>query len=262
MFYSRALQPRIQYTVLYTEPTSTVYEHWAVYSVYEANFRKENSNLCQIALCIIVIINYKVLKVPYVGKPSILFARKMRKVLQNIIDDNVRIVYTTNKVGRHFRVKDADPKDLLTHVVYGFKCRRDSEILYVGYTNRTLKQRVNEHVSGGTRVSDHIAVCDTCKSSKITTDDFQILKKSQNWLDTSVHEALLIKRLNPPLNIQLSKPGYTHQLRIFSWKHHDREASLSTLKSPLIWTDMNVGRYSLINGRSEFHLGVLETLED
>ena len=65
--------------------------------------------------------SYKVLKVPYVGKPSILFARKMRKVLQNIIDDNVRTVFTTNKVGRHFRVKDVDPKDLLTHVVYGFK---------------------------------------------------------------------------------------------------------------------------------------------
>ena len=38
-------------------------------------------------------------------------------------------------------------------------------------------------------------------------------------MDTSVFEALLIKRRNPLLNIQLSKPGYTHQLRIFNWRH-------------------------------------------
>ena len=157
-----------------------------------------------------------VLKVPYVGRPSILFVKRMRKVISNNIKSKVRFVYTTNKVKDHFRVKDSDPKELLSHVVYSFKCRSDPDIQYIGYTNRMLKERVTEHIRGGTRVSDHIASCLTCRSTKITIADFAILKKCRNWMDTAVYEALLIKKYNPSLNIQLVKPGYTHNLLIFN----------------------------------------------
>ena len=157
-----------------------------------------------------------VLKVPYVGRPSILFVKRMKQVLKNFINDTVRITYSTSKVKDHFRVKDSDPHELLTQVVYSFKCRNDPAIQYIGYTNRHLKDRVSEHRRGGTRISDHIGSCRSCRNTRLTTEDFEILKQCRNWLDTSVYEALYIKRYNPVLNIQLVKPGYSHKLTIFN----------------------------------------------
>lgn len=156
------------------------------------------------------------LKVPYVGKPSIQFARKLKKILSSVITDRIRVVYTTTKVKDQFRLKDTVDKQLLTNVVYSFKCLSDSGTQYIGYTNRTLKERIDEHLRGGTRVSDHIAQCNSCNSIGVNYDNFTVIKKCRNRWDTAVHEALLIKRFNPVLNVQLTKPGYTHQLRIFN----------------------------------------------
>ena len=41
------------------------------------------------------------------------------------------------------------------------------------------------------------------------------LFKIGNKIETLISEALLIKRYNPILNKQLTKPGITHTLRIF-----------------------------------------------
>ena len=157
-----------------------------------------------------------ILKVPYIGKPSILFVKRLKGVLKDTIARNTRFVYNTSKIKDHFKIKDTDPKELLTRVVYSFKCRGDPTIQYIGYTNRMLKKRVKEHLGGGSRISDHISSCHKCSSNKLTIDDFDILKKCRSWRDTAVYEAIYIKRYNPTLNIQLTKPGYTHMLKIFN----------------------------------------------
>ena len=157
-----------------------------------------------------------VLKIPYIGKPSILYSKRLKSVLDNIVGDKVRIVYSTTKIKDHFRLKDPSPKELQTNVVYRFQCLVDPNTQYVGYTNRTLRERVKEHVGGGTRISDHIGQCTECSKRGITTNDFSILKKCRKKTDTPVFEALFIKRINPSLNKQLIKPGYTHQLQIFN----------------------------------------------
>ena len=82
--------------------------------------------------------------------------------------------------------------------------------------NRTLKEHVKEHLAGGTRISDHIGICQTCSKNLITPQDFAILKKCRRKHDTAVFEALFIKRFNPSLNKQLIKPGYSHQLQMFN----------------------------------------------
>ena len=125
------------------------------------------------------------------------------------------VVYTTTKVKDHFRLKDQTPRELLPRVVYGFICPSDSEIHYVGYTNRNLIERIKEHLRGGTSVSDHISSCDVCQSQGVTTENFKILKHCRQKVDTSIYEALLIKRHNPVLNRQLVKPGKTYKLKIF-----------------------------------------------
>ena len=156
-----------------------------------------------------------VLKIPYVGKSSILYAKRIRRLLQAINAD-IRVVFKTTKVLESFQLKDPVPKELRPKVVYEFTCRGDPDITYVGFTNRTLKERVKEHVSGKTSISDHIAHCNPCQDQGVTMDDFRILRKCRQKWDTSIHEALIITEKNPILNRQLVKPGGKQfTLRIF-----------------------------------------------
>ena len=157
-----------------------------------------------------------ILKIPYIGTPSIKFSRKIKNVLSRVISGKIRVVFTTTKVKDHFRLKDTTEDQLLTKVVYSFKCPSDSGIQYIGYTNRALKVRIDEHLRGGTRVSDHIAQCKACNDGGVKYENFTVLKKCREKWDTAVYEALLIKRFNPVLNKQLVKPGYSHQLKIFN----------------------------------------------
>ena len=66
-----------------------------------------------------------------------------------------------------------------------------------------------------TAISDHIANCVKCKNEKLTVQNFKVLKECNNKLETTINEAILIKKYNPSLNKQLMKPGITHNLRIF-----------------------------------------------
>ena len=153
---------------------------------------------------------------PYIGRPSILYSRRLRSILNEVTQEEIRVVYSTTKIKDFFRLKDRDSKELLTNVVYRFNCLNDANVQYIGYTNRTLRERVKEHLAGGTRISDHIGSCQICSQKGITSENFTILKKCQRKHDTAVFEALLIKKFNPSLNIQLIKPGYSHQLQIFN----------------------------------------------
>ena len=128
----------------------------------------------------------------------------------------MRVVYTTNKVKDNFIIKDRSPKHSLSKVVYQFQCPSDSEIKYVGFTNRTLRERVNEHLRPGTAIFDHISTCEACQKHGITTEDFKVLKQCRNNWDTAIHEALLIKKINPALNRNLKKPGRTWTLQLFN----------------------------------------------
>ena len=87
----------------------------------------------------------------------------------------------------------------------------------IGYTNRTLKERVQEHLKGKTAVSDHIVGCEHCNKNGVSIDNFEVLKKCRNWSDTSVYEAIFIQKQNPILNRQLTNTTqyHTFTLRVF-----------------------------------------------
>ena len=156
------------------------------------------------------------MKVPYIGKPSILFGKQIKALLKNVIDREIQVVYTTMKVKDHFTIKDKSPKHCRSQVVYLFQCPGDPANQYVGYTNRTLRERVSEHLRPGTAVHDHIATCDSCLNKGVTIADFSVLKQCRNKNDTAIHEALWIKKLNPVLNRNLKKPGWTFNLQVFN----------------------------------------------
>ena len=127
----------------------------------------------------------------------------------------VQIAYKTKKVVESFVLKDRAPKNMESKVVYEFTCRGDPNTKYIGYTNRTLEKRVKEHISGGSAISDHIAVCNDCNTKGVTINDFAILHRSHTKEETMVHEALAIKEKKPILNKNLIKPGLTFTLMIF-----------------------------------------------
>ena len=152
------------------------------------------------------------LKIPYVGKVSVDYGRKIKSLLQA---NQVKVVYETTKVQHSFQLKDPIPKPLLTRVVYQFTCRGDPNIKYIGQTMRTLKERVNEHLRGGSAITDHIGQCRDCQNQGVTMEDFIVLQKCRKKTDPPIYEALIIKDLDPSLNRQLVKPGKQLTLKVF-----------------------------------------------
>ena len=159
----------------------------------------------------------ELLRVPYVGKPSILFSRRLRKLVKRRYDRDVRVVYNTTKVQDSFILKDDTPKEIQSKVVYRFTCPSDSDTQYIGYTNRPLRTRVTEHLrKGNSAISDHIALCKGCGTKGVTINNFEIIRKCRNKLETPIYEAILIQKYNPKLNRQLVKPGWQHKLMVFT----------------------------------------------
>ena len=157
------------------------------------------------------------MKVPYLGKSSLLFSRQIRKLIKRQHDQDIRVVYNTTKVADSFKLKDDSPKELLSKVVYRFKCLSDSDTQYIGYTNRPLRERVMEHLTkGNSAISDHIAACKECNDRGVKINNFEILRKCRSKADTPIFEAILIRKFNPSLNRQLVKPGWQHKLKVFN----------------------------------------------
>ena len=155
------------------------------------------------------------LRIPYVGRASVAFSKEMSRLMKQNYQQEIKTVYETTKVKDYFGLKDTTPKEIRSRVVYKFICSSDSNIVYIGYTNRTLRERVKEHFGGSktSAIADHIMSCRNCEE-KASLDSFTILKQCQNKYDTMVYEALYIKTENPTLR-QLVKPGQTFTLRVF-----------------------------------------------
>ena len=102
------------------------------------------------------------LKIPYIGSRSVAFSKRIKNLVKSEMNLDVQTVYETVRIKDQFRLKDAVAKEILSKVVYRFSCSSDSRIQYIGYTNRTLRERVKEHLGGTTAISDHIGTCTRC----------------------------------------------------------------------------------------------------
>jgi hypothetical protein len=160
-----------------------------------------------------------ILKIPYVGQPSFQFQKKMDILFKNKFNISIVCVYNSFKVGRYFTLKCRSPLPIQTNVVYKFTCLRDAELTYVGKTTRHLVTRVHEHLTFGNNkpsaIKDHILACSSCKNGNIDVANFEIVKKCSSDYDTSIMEALAIKKKNPKLNKQLFASGASFLLNIF-----------------------------------------------
>ena len=74
---------------------------------------------------------------------------------------------------------------------------------------------MNEHLRGGSAITDHIGQCRDCQNQGVTMEDFIVLQKCRKKTDPPIYEALIIKDLDPSLNRQLVKPGKQLTLKVF-----------------------------------------------
>jgi hypothetical protein len=146
------------------------------------------------------------LVVPFFGKSSLKFQRRVRNILAEH-DIAIRVAYTTTKVGSYFSLKTRSSYLFNSKVVYRFTCSLEKNTSYIGETNRQLFRRIEEHREGRTpsAIFDHLYQCTDCQNVPNISSSFEILHRcsSANILST---EALSILQLRPTLNIQMG-PG-------------------------------------------------------
>ena len=108
-------------------------------------------------------------------------------------------------------------------MVYKFTCQSDSDEFYLGETKRHIGIRAGEHLDLSsnccTAIGKHIKSCENCydkwKKGLLSYKDFEIIKCGRSKFEIEIHEALLIKKLNPPMNKQLFKGGTSFTLKVF-----------------------------------------------
>ena len=141
--------------------------------------------------------------IPYIGKPSMRFQRRMRHSFKGMGID-VTAAYSTTKVAEYFSLKSRPSPVFKSNVVYRFKCSCDRNISYIGESRRQLFARISEHCkdNNNSAVFDHILNCDQCQNAKNLADQFEILLNCTPYNILSA-EAMLIAKHGPSLNTQL-----------------------------------------------------------
>ena len=162
---------------------------------------------------------FAILKLPYFGLITEKFGRSISTVIKNKFDIEVRVVYSTFKVGSYFKLKSRTPLHIVSNVVYRFDCVRDAHTSYIGMTKRHLVTRCNEHIdfkcAQKSEVCTHILNCDACGKCTISPRHFSIIRNCRDETDCKLFEALNIKRLKPVLNKQLFAQGAAIMLKVF-----------------------------------------------
>ena len=70
--------------------------------------------------------------IPYIGKPSRTFSKKLRALIKNKFNVNMNIYFRSFKVGNYFQLKCSTLTELSSNVVYKFSCPCDTAISYIG----------------------------------------------------------------------------------------------------------------------------------
>ena len=105
--------------------------------------------------------------IDYIGHFSVVTQKKVRRLIKRYCNDlDIKLVFSSFKIGKLFSVKDPIPGGLRLRVVYKFACA-GCNACYVGETTRHFSTRVREHlvtdkasrISNTSRILDIIALC-------------------------------------------------------------------------------------------------------
>ena len=181
-----------------------------VFNKFQCSVSTQNPDNNEFVYCVFV---------PFFGKISQQFVRRLSKILKLKFNVDISPVYKTYKVGNYFQLKSRTPLALCSNVVYKFTSSCDTNLTYIGMSTRHLSTRVKEHLNfkndSQSAIKDHIMSCNKCCSMKYNLKSFKIIKKCNSEFQTKIFEAMLIKKLNPTLNRQLYANGSSFLLNVF-----------------------------------------------
>ena len=109
--------------------------------------------------------------IPFIGKPSLIFKRKICEIFKQAYDVELSCVFGSFKVKNYFSLKCQSSPYLISNVTYKYTCQRDADAFYIGETCRHIGMRAEEHLDclsktrKPTAVGDHILNCDGCKGA-------------------------------------------------------------------------------------------------
>ena len=147
------------------------------------------------------------LNIPYFGHDSKWFINKLQNIIKSKLQQTLKInpVYKTFKESHYFQLKGCVLPALCSNIVYQFLCLCDSRLSYIGMSTHYLSIKVGEHLGfylkTESSVKNHIMSCDICANTRFNVNSFKIIKKCNSNLKTKIHEALVIKKHNPGLNL-------------------------------------------------------------
>ena len=158
------------------------------------------------------------LRVVYLGDPSRTLGKRLAALIRDRFGVEVKVVYTTFKVGSYFGLKSRIPALFESNLVYKYTCPRDEGTSYIGMTTSQWFVRIGQHFdpSKKSAVFTHLSQCRPCRGSEPKSHHFTVLKRLRNERDTEINEALLIRKERPTLNRQLGTyQGCSFLLRVF-----------------------------------------------
>ena len=105
-------------------------------------------------------------KLPYNGPFSVITQKKVRHFVKRYCNNiDIKIVFSSFKIGNMFSVKDPIPRGLRACVVYKFLCA-GCNACYVGETTRHFSTRVREHMSSdrASHIFRHLQHSQQCRT--------------------------------------------------------------------------------------------------
>ena len=146
---------------------------------------------------------------PFYGIFMLKYRNELRRTVKKYFPNiNVSFVFTVPcRLHQFFNVKDATPVDILSNIIYKFQCSSCNAI-YVGKTDRHFYVRKNEHLGTSYRTGSNITIGPrstimehlVSNSHTANQNNFSVLYKCNNSIDTGIIESLLISKLKPCLN--------------------------------------------------------------
>jgi len=102
-------------------------------------------------------ITYKYIEIPYIGKPSHTYAKKLRSIIkQNNPTTDLRVIYQpTNTTKRYFPTKDSLHINQKSGVIYQISCLNCTST-YIGKTIRQTSKRLYEHSKDVARATTYL----------------------------------------------------------------------------------------------------------
>ena len=142
-------------------------------------------------------------KLPYIGFFSIITQKKVRHFVKRYCNNiDIRLVFSSFKIGNLFNVKDPVPRGLRADVIFKILCV-GCNACYVGERTRHFSTRVREHIFSDrtSHIFKHLQNSEHCRTS-CSIDCFSILDHASTTFKLKIKEAIHIQWEKPTLNHQ------------------------------------------------------------